>query len=152
LVNTWKVIFATLVIFGAGVITGGLLVAHSEHLRPRRPQHSATPGRATQPSLAGGMKFEFLRRVEHDLNLTAEQRARVDQILSQSQERTRGLMREEVQKTKDQFREVLTPEQRTRFDELLKQQRARDQRHAPPGRERPAEAPAASNAPAPAGQ
>jgi len=27
-VNNWKVILATIVIFGAGVVTGGLLVSH----------------------------------------------------------------------------------------------------------------------------
>jgi hypothetical protein len=30
-VNNWKVILATIVIFGTGVITGGLLVHHVQH-------------------------------------------------------------------------------------------------------------------------
>jgi Spy/CpxP family protein refolding chaperone len=148
-VNTWKVILATLVIFVAGVITGGLLVAHSEHLRPRRPLHP-TNAHPTQPMSAGGVKLDFLRRIQRELDLTAEQQARVDQIISQGQERARGLMRDEVQKTKEEFREALTPEQRTRFDELLKQQqRARDQRRLQLGHERPAIMPTSSNEPAP---
>src|ERR1035437_5616366 len=39
LVNSWKVILATMVIFGTGVVTGGLLVRHAgpgrEHRQPR---------------------------------------------------------------------------------------------------------------------
>ena len=31
--NNWKVIFATVVIFGTGVITGGLLVNYVQHLQ-----------------------------------------------------------------------------------------------------------------------
>ena len=29
--NTWKIILATLVIFVAGVLTGGLLVSYTDH-------------------------------------------------------------------------------------------------------------------------
>jgi P pilus assembly/Cpx signaling pathway, periplasmic inhibitor/zinc-resistance associated protein len=139
-VNTWKVIFATVVIFGAGVVTGGLLVKYSVQTPPR-PHGQAN--RAVQPISAGGIRIEFLRRAERDLNLTAEQREQVDKILAASQERSKKIMepvqpkiREELQETREQFRAVLNPEQKMRFDELLKQQQQQRQReqHRPPPR------------------
>jgi Spy/CpxP family protein refolding chaperone len=138
-VNTWKVIFATVVIFGAGVLTGGLLVKYSVQT-PSRPQHSQA--NRVQPISAGGIRIEFLRRVERDLNLSPDQKEQIDKIFSASQERSKKLMepiqpriREELQQTREQFRAVLNPEQKLRFDELLKQQqqqRQRDQHRPPP--------------------
>ena len=135
--NTWKVIFATVVIFGAGVLTGGLLVKYSIQ-PPARPHGGAN--RAVQPISAGGIRIEFLRRVERDLNLTRDQREQIDKIISASQERSKKIMEpvqpkiwEELQQTREQFRAVLNPEQKIRFDELLKQQqRQRDQHRSPP--------------------
>jgi Spy/CpxP family protein refolding chaperone len=146
-VNSWKVILATMVIFGAGVVTGGLLVGHLE--RAAAPHHPSGQGapRLGQPVSAGGMRVDLLRRVVRELDLTPEQRDRVDKILKESQERTRKVMapflREELQRTTAEFRDALSPEQRVRFDELLKekqqqqQQRAREQRHSQPPAERP---------------
>jgi Spy/CpxP family protein refolding chaperone len=140
-VNTWKVIFATVVIFGAGVITGGLLVKYSVQT-PSRPKHDPA-NRAVQPISAGGIRIEFLRRVERDLNLTADQREQIDKVISASQERSKKMMepiqpkiREELQQTREQFRAVLNAEQKIRFDELLKQQQQQRQRepHRPPQR------------------
>jgi Spy/CpxP family protein refolding chaperone len=83
--------------------------------------------------------------MERDLDLTPAQREPIDKILQEGQERMKKLMetveprrRDELKKTIDEFRGVLTPEQQTRFDELLKQQqqRSRDQHKAPPPRER----------------
>jgi Spy/CpxP family protein refolding chaperone len=135
-VNTWKVILATMLIFGTGVVTGGLLVRNSTRV-PRPPQRNASIPRPPQTFSPAGVKIEFLRRMERDLNLTLEQRERIDNILSASQERTRKLMepvspqlREEFQQTKDEFRAVLTHEQRQAFDAMLKQQRP-NQRHSP---------------------
>jgi hypothetical protein len=128
-VNTWKVIVATIVIFGAGVVTGGLLVRHAERLDvrlARRPPVGPRPGVLANPA---GQRLEFLRRAERDLDLTPDQRAQIDHVLKESQERTRRLMepvapglRMEFQRAKDEFRAVLMPGQRVRFDELMKHQ------------------------------
>ena len=142
--NTWKVIFATVVIFGAGVVTGGLLVRYSVPT-PTRPSRVGGPqaNRSVQPISAGGLRIEFLRRVERDLDLSPDQREQVDKIISASQERSKKIMepvtpkiREELQQTKEQFRAVLNPDQKIRFDELLKQQQQQRQReqHRPPVR------------------
>lgn len=153
--NNWKVILATMVIFGTGVITGGLLVRHVEQSRQRHPQRAGTMVRPAQTASAGVMRIEFLRRVERELKLTPEQREPVDKLLKEGQERTKKLMdtvepsrREEFKKTLEEFRAVLTPEQRKRLDALIKQeqQRARDQRKAAPPAERsPQSLPAATN-------
>jgi Spy/CpxP family protein refolding chaperone len=149
-VNNWKLILATMVIFGSGVVTGGLLVGHVQHGRDRRPQHAANAVRPAQPSTPGVMRFEFLRRMERELDLTPQQREPIDRILKEGQERMRKFMetveprrREELKRTIEEFRAVLTPEQQKRFDDLQKQQqqRAREQRKAAPSRERPANPP-----------
>ena len=133
------------------------MVRHVDHGRDRRPQHSTGAVRQAQPSAAGVMRIEFLRRMERDLDLTPEQRAPIDKVLQEGQERMKKLMdtveprrREEFMKTMEEFRAVLTPEQQKRFDELVKQQqqRTREQRKAAPPRERPPQTPAPGNTPA----
>jgi Spy/CpxP family protein refolding chaperone len=156
-VNTWKVILATMLIFATGVVTGGLLVRHSERARNHRPQlHPAGAVRPAQPASPGVMRIDFLRRLERELDLTREQREPIDKILKDGQERMKKLMdtveprrREEFRKTLEEFRAVLTPDQRAHFDELLKhqQQRAHEQRKSAPTRERPAPVPPPGIAP-----
>ena len=145
-----------MVIFGTGVVTGGLLVRSSLGSRVPRP-HVSGPARPLQAISAGGMKLEFLRRAERELNLTPEQRERIDKIISVSQERTRKIMepvtpklREDMKQTKEEFRAVLTQEQQVRFDELLKQQqRPRDPHRPQTARDRPPEAIPPATAPSP---
>jgi hypothetical protein len=155
-VNSWKVILATMVIFGTGVVTGGLLVRHAGPGGVRRPQRANTAVHATQPSPAGVMRIEFLRRMERELDLAPAQREPIDKILKDGQERTKKLMdtveprrREEFKRTIEEFRAVLTPEQRSRFDGVVKQQqqRAREQRKATSSREHPQQSPPTSNTP-----
>ena len=143
-----------MVIFGAGVVTGGLLVGHADQLRFGRARQAAqeitwAAARAGQFPSPNGLKLELLRRAERELRLQPDQRERVDKILDASQARTRLLMepvlpplREELQRARDDFRAVLTAEQQKRFDELLKAPKlARDPREPrrpglAPGRDR----------------
>ena len=147
-----------MVIFGTGVVTGGLLVRYAAPAWVRRPEHVNNVVRPAQPTPAGTMRIEFLRRMERELDFTPEQREPIDKILKEGQERTKKLMetveprrREEFKRTMEEFRAVLTPEQRKRLDDLVKQQqqRAREQRKAAPLREHPPQtirqAPAATN-------
>ena len=133
-----------MVIFGTGVVTGGLLVHHAERGRDRHPQRIGGMVRSAQPLSAGVIRIEFLRRVERELELTPAQREPIDRILREGQERTKKIMdtveprrREEFKKTIEEFRAVLTPAQRKRLDTLMKQQqqRAREQRKALPPQE-----------------
>ncbi len=145
--NAWKIILATMVIFGAGVVTGGLLVGHIDRLHRHR-EHGVPVVRPAQPGSPGGVRLDFLRRAQRELDLTPEQRERIDKILKESAERTKKIMepvtphlRAEVQLAKAQFLEVLTPQQRAGFEELLKQQhRAHEPRRSPAPSERPPQA------------
>jgi len=127
-VNTWKVILATMVIFGAGVVTGSLGIRQSQQALAPRPAPGNQP-RNMSPVSPGGLRIEFLRRAQRDLDLAPQQRERIDKLLKQSQERSREIMkpvaaelRTELERTTEQFKQELTPKQRTRFEELLKKQ------------------------------
>jgi Spy/CpxP family protein refolding chaperone len=124
-----------MVIFGTGVVTGGLLVHKVSDTRPQKPHGSA--GFKPPNVSPGNMRVEFLRRVERELDVSTAQRDQIDKILTASQERTKKLMepiapklRDEMQATREAVRNTLTPEQQMRFDELAKaQQRPREQKH-----------------------
>lgn len=120
----WKVILATLVIFGAGVITGALVVnlRYPEEARPLSVKASAT----TAPPLQIQRK-EFFQRMKRELKLRAEQQQHIEQIIHESQQRTQPLwdqvapqMRDELRGTKEKIRSELDPEQQIKFDELFK--------------------------------
>jgi hypothetical protein len=139
-VNSWKVILATVVIFGAGVLTGALVTQYTLLNAPRQPR-AGLGFRAGEFGSPGGMRLEFLRKIQRELDLNRQQQERIDALLRQSQERTRKIMepigpqlRQELQHAKAEFREVLTAPQQERFDQLLKQQQ-RFKEHRPGGRQ-----------------
>ena len=145
--NTQKTILvalATVVIFAAGVVTGGLLVRQTQ---PRPPP-------------AGGVPFlgrvEAIGRTAHQLDLTADQRRRVTEIVRNGRERIADyfmILEPDIQQVfremRQQIHAELTPAQRAEFDELLRkrQQRPLDRRPANSG----AGADPASNPPGPPG-
>jgi hypothetical protein len=113
------VALATVVIFAAGVITGGLLVKKSGRPPPTAP---------AQPFWG---RFEMTRRAVDELdragNLTFEQRVRIDQIIRDNQELIAeyfGILEPDVQqlfrKMREDIRAQLTPAQRGRFEELAR--------------------------------
>lgn len=145
--NSWKIILATVVIFGAGVITGGLLVDHVNGKRPdfaavdqtQTPDSHATnapagghgqnhPPQVPLPRLAERLSKEFVRRLDESLHLTPEQREAIAKIVADGQERNHAIwtnvapqMRKVIQDVNQQIRTQLTPEQLKRFEELMKQ-------------------------------
>jgi hypothetical protein len=165
-VNTWKVILATLVIFAAGVVTGGLLVSHADRvsqrslasLRPRqgespRPQTGPGAGReAIRPpglpvAVPQFLRKEFLENLDREVNLTPDQRARIEQIIREGQERNRQLweriapeLRKEIAEARRQIQAVLRPNQRPQFEELMKQRpQRRTEELNSPDRSRPSD-------------
>ena len=139
--NYWKVILATVVIFGAGVLTGGLLVdyvAHSHQKPPHHPQANAGTRPVTnavaQPRLpeiprplAEKMGKQFVQQLNETLQLTPEQRGKIEKIIACGQDRNRELwtniapkMRAVMEEVNQQIRAELTPEQLKPFEELLK--------------------------------
>jgi Spy/CpxP family protein refolding chaperone len=140
-VNTWKVILATLVIFIAGAITGGLVVSQSRSrdtmppasVRPA-PQNTAGTGtngvrhiRLPAPR-PGPLRKDFVDHLQRELDITADQRERIEKIISEGQEQTKELWEHvepeifsTIVETKNRIRGELTPEQKEKFEELLKQ-------------------------------
>jgi Spy/CpxP family protein refolding chaperone len=139
-VNSWKVILATIVIFGAGVVTGGLLVNYVDHSHRgnfRRPQantdeHLQTnnpvrPPEIPMPRVAERMGKQFVQQLNDTLQLTPEQRVKIEKIIADGQEQNREIwtnvapkMRAVMQEVNQQIRAELTPEQLKPFEELLK--------------------------------
>ena len=123
--NSWRIILATVVIFAAGVVTGGLLVNHVQpHVRRPPPQ----PPALSMPDI---LNQKFIQQLNEQLNLTPAQRKRIHQVISEGQQRNRELWKLVapqvhlvMQDTRQRIRETLTPDQRTLFEDMLKQYRA----------------------------
>jgi len=130
-------------LFVVGVLVGGFAV----HLYYAKEQR----GRGDR-----GDRFHaerFIERLERELALTAEQRARIDEILQRARVESDELHREMVprvrghmQQTRAQIRGVLTPQQQEKFDALHERYRERaehfllgrgQRRHGPPRRAPP---------------
>lgn len=114
--KAWKVILATVVIFCAGLVVGGLVV---KQMTVPAPAPMSRPGQTRLQTL--------LRRMDRELALTADQHAQIEKIVSSSQEKTRDLWKPvslEVNKQTTsacaQIRDLLTPEQQAKFDTLSK--------------------------------
>jgi hypothetical protein len=132
-VNSWKVILATIVIFGAGVVTGGLLVNHVTHPRFFHPPFENPGARAqfnnhasARPRSPESLSKQFLQQLDERLQLTPQQHKKIAKILAQGQEQ----MKQVMQDSRRQIREQLTPEQLKKFETMLKQFRA--PHHPPP--------------------
>lgn len=122
--NSWKVILATIVIFGAGVITGGLLVNHVQH--PFHPRIDDLP----QPLRPEMFNKQFVKQLNDKLQLSKQQSEQIQKIIAQGQENIHDLWKiigpqyqSDLRDTREQIKEVLSPEQRKQFELLMKQQR-----------------------------
>jgi len=146
------VVLATVVIFGAGVVTGSLIVK-----RTARPQF-------TQPFWG---RFEMTRRAIDELDrqgeLTPKQRARIDHVIQENQEYIAdifSIMEPDVQevfrKMRESIRQELTPDQRQRFEELARKRLNRPGERRPfqplrNGSDQPGPFPRDGNGPRPSG-
>lgn len=168
--NSWKVILATLVIFGAGVLTGGLLVnyvdnQHRDHalfLFERGNPHPQTegkgqphPGDLSRPRSPEMWRKDFLEHLDETLKLTPEQRAAISKIIAEGQERNREIwtnvvpkMRQEMEQVHQRIRAELTPEQQKEFEDLVRQFGPHSPAHV---KSPPAPPPATNNVPTPPG-
>ncbi len=134
--NYWKVIFATVVIFGAGVLTGGLLVNHVTHPRPKtfhRPAPAATnpvapPSPASQPKPPRApeiLSSQFVGQLNDELQFTPEQRVAIEKIIAENQGQMRKAVQAVRQAAREKIREQLNPGQQKIFDELMKRPQKR---------------------------
>lgn len=117
--SAWKPICAALVIFAAGVVTGGLTIRFNN---PR--QHES---KSAQPESFSRSRSSLLDRMERELYLTTNQTQRVGEILRASQDRTGRLwetiapqVNAEQKLSRDQIRDVLSESQRKIYDESFK--------------------------------
>jgi hypothetical protein len=140
-VNDWKVIptivFTTVLIFGAGVFTGGFLVDYVKQthphasVKPHPPQvaqvtnsvpNSAPatnsppqqPARPVKPPEI--LSKDFVQRLDTELHLNKDEHDAVQKIVNDGQNE----MRKVVQDARLEIREVLTPQQCDEFDSLMK--------------------------------
>ena len=169
--NSWKIILATIVIFGACVMTGGLLVSHVD--RSNRNSHRPPgaefrpPGLEHEPGRGMGMEFprprqpdllntNFVRRLDDALKLTPDQRSVIGKIIAEGQDQNHSIwtnnaeqMHKVMQEVRHRVREQLTPDQQKQFDELMRRApQHRGMTNAPPGWP-PANVPAAAATNAP---
>ena len=119
--SSWKVILATFIIFGAGVLTGGLIVRHEIGTQPPKPVVHRPP---PPPIITKG----FVDRMQSELSLTTDQRDRIDKIVKECQERidilwklVRPEMDEEKRNVIEEIRAQLRPDQIERFEQLMKE-------------------------------
>ena len=163
--NPWKLILATVVIFGAGIVMGGLLVNYVIHSAPKPAHHAQTvPSAATtnrppadhvdlakvrQPEL---LSQQFVQRLDDVLQLTPPQRDAIQKIICTGQEQNHAIWtncaaqsRQVMQEVRQQIRAQLNPDQLNQFEKLLKQAHP-GARH--PGTNAAPMLPPATNAPA----
>jgi Spy/CpxP family protein refolding chaperone len=130
-VSTGKIILvvlATMVIFATGVVTGGILVRTAT--RPAAPSSPA----------AVFHRFEIARRAVNQIDLAPEQRARIERVIRESQDRIADYFQILEPDITDAFRQMreniraeLTPEQRKQFDERMQQLRRINERRSAQG-------------------
>ena len=122
-----------MLIFGAGVVTGGLVVrtrvVEQNIPQPARNLAATPTPSAPATNLAPGRQF-FLQRVRRELNLTPEQSAKIDEIMAESHKRIAKIYepvtpqaREESRRVRQEIMAQLTPEQRRKFNQSVKRQR-----------------------------
>lgn len=128
--NSWKVIptivLATVLIFGSGVFTGGILVNYAKQGHPRPAAKKTMPSGQTpngstntlaiQGSRPPALNREFFQQLVNQLNLSKEQQEAVWKIITDGQYQ----MRKVVQDARLEIRDALSPEQQEQFDRLVK--------------------------------
>ncbi len=126
---------ATVLIFGAGVFTGGALVDYVKQPHGKSTKRGAATSPSTNAILAvmtnaassnapaikpakvpEFLSKDFLQRLDTDLQLTKEQHETVKKIMEEGQ----NSVRKAVQDARLEIREALTPAQQKAFDELVK--------------------------------
>lgn len=128
----WKPIAAALVIFVAGVISGAMgTQLYSRAKAPSPPPRM--PGGPPSPWFS--QRMDFMHRMGDRLGLSEDQRQRIDEILRQSQQRSRDLwqplapkFKDEMERTKKLIDAELTVEQRQKAEIYQK-----DRFSGPPG-------------------
>jgi len=127
-VKIWKVVIAVMLIFGAGVVTGGLLVRSLVPRQAKSAQTTTIMGTPTAPgSPVSPARQMFVQKVKRELDLSSDQSAQVDEIMRESRKRMNKIYepvmpeaREETRRVRQEIQALLTPEQKRKFNEVFK--------------------------------
>ena len=129
----WKVILATLVIFAAGALAGGLFVKSTLLA-------TGTTAAPTNSVPNRFMQNHLLDRMKAELNLSPEQKQHIEKIFAESRARIDTLnsliapeVKMEFRAVQDSIRAELNPEQREKYEQMLKQRPPQSRRPKPPG-------------------
>jgi len=128
----WKIILATMIIFGSGVGTGHLIspIDSSSTLRPNEADHPRIQSKTTNVKrhITPSTRPIFLRGTDYldrHLNLSDEQKVQIRGITKKSHQRIhefgepfRNQLQLEHTEAQIQIRHQLTPEQTKTFDNL----------------------------------
>lgn len=158
---TIKITAAALLIFAAGVVTGSFTTTAFRANRTPRAARAQSPTPATPPSLGtpqaataqaslsgsptnrrterilgkppGWQRFEALRRLEDQIQLTSEQRDRIRGLIRESEQRIRSDWEPLIPRIQAEIRELrkrisaeLDPAQRERFEALFERRERPD--------------------------
>jgi hypothetical protein len=141
-VNAWKPILAAVVIFAAGVVTGGFVVDFGEPKPPRAFPRERGPRNAEHPpgSRMEGQLNWLMKRIQRDLKLTDKQAATVESAFKASREEMnlafeelRPRMHASTEKLKEKLRGDLTEEQLAKFEKYLRPPTSRGRFKGGPG-------------------
>ena len=137
-VQAWRIATAALIIFAAGVLTGGVS-AELISLRLRAARPKPTPPVRTTNTVAsnlpdrvlpavrlpGSARLELAERLATELDLTPDQKTEFLKALAESQGRLAKLWnpvipsaKSEVEQFNRRLAEILTPEQKAKLDRL----------------------------------
>ncbi len=126
--SQWKVILATLLIFGSGIGTGVLLSKRNAPTDEPQPGELGKFAPANSNDDPRSLRPVFFRSpgfLDRHLDLTESQKEQVRLIMETSHERIRELstpfrdqLTEEQKNVQKALHEILTPEQAKKFDNL----------------------------------
>jgi len=149
-VRIWFALFV-LVVFGIG-LAGGVVLDRSlgrrssfDRFSDRGPRGQVDVGPGGQGPGGGSRRGGgppprvLVDRLARDLDLTADQRTKIERVLTARRTRLETVQREvrerfdaEQQSLREEIRTLLTPEQQEKFDKSEQQQRSRSGRRGPP--------------------
>lgn len=139
--NPWKLILATVVIFGSGVVLG-VVLDYATHSHSRGSHHPA-PVVATTNHTASAvrpivevlnlhqpdiLRQDFIQKLDDELDLTPAQREALHKIFADGQNQNYAIWtncaaqsRQVLQDVRQHVREQLNPGQIKQFEKILKQ-------------------------------
>ena len=140
--NSWKIILATVVIFGAGVVVGGLLVSHVIHGSVHSSRRATATAAVTSTNRTAAARVDitklkqpellsqqFVQQLDDNLQLTPVQHDAIAKLIEAGQEQNHSLYtncaaqsRLVLQEVRQHIREQLNPDQLKEFEKLLHQQ------------------------------